>query len=177
MKKALVLVATMVFATMAYGQTGECDLDGVFGNGPDVVSAEVSDYIAVNLMIQHPTMLFSWGITFSNPDGSLEFQGCEYFVPAVWTAVPCQPGDPVTAQATDFTFTAPLDVSVPTTVCVVTFHAAVDCSMDEIIVLESGWLDVNFISGVFDPFTPCTVVIGGTGTEESSWGAVKDLFR
>lgn len=178
MKKAFVVVAMLAFAVAAHGQYSvELDLNGTPGDGPDYVVAAVSDYITGDLWIHGPVALFSFGVIICNYDGSLEFQGAAYATPAGWTNAPVAPGECVTVQATDFNFATPL--VLPYMVATLTFHAAVDQSIDDITFGDAGWLDINFMSGVMDNQGTLagTVQIGETSTEESSWGAVKGLFR
>ncbi|MFH1278387.1 MAG: hypothetical protein ABIK65_08410 [Candidatus Eisenbacteria bacterium] len=182
MKKAFAVVAMLAFAAVAHAQyTVELDLNGVQGDGPDFIEVMVSDYVTGDLWIYGPNMLFSWGCIVCNFDGSLEFQGFVYSTPAGWTNAAVQVGADgcITVQATDFSFTAPMPL--PWLVGTFTFHAAVDQSIDDITFGDAGWLDINFISGVMDNANTLagTVKIGDIpqSTEESSWGAVKGLFR
>jgi hypothetical protein len=186
MKKAL--VATLMgalFAGFAMAQPYfvELDLDGVLGNGPDVVSAEVSDYIDVNVWITGTgPMLFSTNFTICNMDGSLEFQGfTSVDIPGGWTQVdPTDVGNGCwLMQAIDLSGGAPL--AVPFLHGVVTYHAAVDHTFDDLTIdldpLASGWFNTAFGSGGFEDFVGAGVQIGTAATEETNWGAVKGLFR
>ena len=178
MKKAFVAAAVvMLFATAASAQfTAELDLDGVVGNGPDFIEVMVSDYVDVDVWITGPNALLSFGMTICNYDGSLEYQGTTYFIPTGWTPIEPVPGVCFDVQATDFTFSNPMQL--PALVATVTFHAAVDESIDDIIILQGGYLSAGFLSGNFSEMIGCTVQIGDIiGTEEASWGAVKGLFR
>ena len=177
MKKALALVAMLAVASFVSAQTvAELDLDGVYGNGPDYIIAEVSDYILVDVYISAPFGILSFGVDIANYDGSLEYQGCTYSVPSGWTATPPVPGPKITVQATDFTFNNPI-VVYPYKVATVEYHAAVDGSIDDLAIVLHGWFNTQMLSGVFDEVIGGTVQIGSAGAEESSWGAVKGLFR
>ncbi len=177
MKKAFVAAAVvMLFATMASAQFSvELDLDGVLGNGPDFIEVEVSEYVAVDIWVHGPAALLSYGMTICNYDGSLEYQGCAYYVPTGWTPIDPIPGVCFDVQATDFTFSNPM--ALPALVATVTFHAAVDQSIDDIIIMQGGYLSAGFLSGLFEGNVGATVKIGSIATEEASWGAVKGLFR
>ena len=176
MKRAMVAAAVvMLFATAASAQfMAELDLDGVVGNGPDFIETMVSDYISVDIWVHGPAMLFSFGMTICNYDGSLEYQGIAYNV-GTWTPVEPVPGYCFDVQATDFSFANPM--TLPAMVATVTFHAAIDSSIDDIIILTGGYLSTGFLSGQFDVVIGGTVWIGTSSTEETSWGAVKGLFR
>ena len=110
MKKALaVALLGAVFAGFAMAQpySIELDLDGIQGNGPDVLAAEVSDYIAVDIWINGAGLpLISSNLTLCNHDGSLEFQGyVDNIKPNYATWVITDPviiGNCVLLQATDF---------------------------------------------------------------------------
>ncbi len=177
MKKALaVAFLCAIFAGFVAAQTIELDLDGTPGNGPDVVPAAVSDYINVDVYINGTGMLFSANFTICNLDGSLEFQGYAYNTP--WTNTPPVVTPPcVLIQATDFTFGSPL--AMPFLHGTATYHAAVDASLDDLTIdlANSGWFNDQFLSGAFSDFVGGSVQIGSSATEQTNWGAVKDLFR
>ena len=181
MKKAFAVVAMLAFAAAAHAQfTVELDLNGVQGDGPDFVNAVVSDYITGDLWVYGPEGLFSFGVILCNYDGSLEFQGFEYITPDGWTetAPSVGPDGCVTLQATDFNFANCM--ALPAMIGTVTFHAAVDESIDDITFGDCGYFTCSFLSGVMDNSGTLagTVQIGTiVSTEESSWGAVKGLFR
>ena len=178
MKKAFVVAAVLAFATAASAQyTVELDLNGVVGDGPDVVEAEVSDYIDVDVWMHGPAMVLSMGADICNYDGSLEFQGYTSNSPSGWTDNTVTANYPpcLTVQMTDFGFMAP--VPLPYMMGTLTFHAAVDHSTDDLVVISGGWFSEGFGSGACDVLIGGTVIIGGSATEESSWGAVKGLFR
>lgn len=179
----LLLVPAVILAQPYYI---ELDLDGVLGNGPDVMSATVSDYITVDVWIMGTGLpLVSSNFTICNLDGSLEYQGYASNIDPPWTITPPQISDNCALhQATDFTFSDPKPV--PFLQGTVTWHAAVDQSIAEIgIDLDpamSGWFNTAFCSKfktscMFETSINCTVVIGATNTETTSWSEVKGLFR
>lgn len=177
MKKAFVIAAMMLFASVAYGQFYvELDDDGVLGEPMEEnFDCVASTYYDLEVWIFGPEQLFSFGVILCNMDMSLEFQGFVYNVGG-WTPVEVQPGECITIQATDFSFTNPM--TLPSMVGVVTYHYAVDGSVDDITLDPSGVLTVGFTSPLYDNvgavlkrFYP------PAATEESSWGAVKGLFR
>lgn len=177
MKKALVLAAALLAtASFAFGQLCELDLDGVVGNGPDFIVAEVSDYILVDVYMTVGPMTQSVGCNIGNFDGSLEYQGTEYFLPS-WGVVAPAPGEVLAIQGTDWSMAALIDMSAPYKVATLTFHAAVDCSVDDLVVIDGGGFDAMNGTVNFTELVGCTVQIGTSATEESSWGAVKGLFR
>ena len=107
---------------------------------------------------------------------SISFGVTIFSVPSGWTATPPVPGPKITVQATDFTFNNPI-VVYPYKVATVEYHAAVDGSIDDLAIVLHGWFNTQMLSGVFDEVIGGTVQIGSAGAEESSWGAVKGLFR
>ncbi len=180
MKKALaVAFVGALFAGIALAQpTIELDLDNVLGNGPDVAVAIVSDYITVDVWVvgSAPSNLISANVTLCNLDGSLEFQGYAYAV--AWTNTAPQVNPPcVLLQSTDFAF---VGLAIPFLHGTATYHAAVDNSLDDLTIdgNQSGWFSYYGGTGLFNTGNVGgSVQIGGSATEESSWGAVKGLFR
>ncbi|MBN1826969.1 MAG: hypothetical protein JW958_11960 [Candidatus Eisenbacteria bacterium] len=181
MKKALVLAAALfATASLAFGAgTCELDLDAVVGNGPDFIIAEVSDYIVVDIYMMVPGVEYgqSIGCIVGNFDGSLEYQGCVYHTPPSWAAVPPAVGEEITVQATSWGGTDLLNFNTPILVATLTFHAAADCSVDDLVVISGGVFDMMLGQVDFDVLIGGTVQIGTSATEEASWGAVKGLFR
>lgn len=172
MRKALVSIAILMIASFAYADHMEFDLDGIQGNGPDVITAEVSDYILVDIWFFNDVPMISFGVTVLQLDGSLEYQSCEYFCEG-WTAVDPIPGPQFDVQATDWTMTLPLQNHLVATVI---FHAAVDCSVDDIQGIDASYLGTDYNTYFIDAIG-AQVIIGGSATEETNWGAVKGLFR
>ena len=157
----------------------EYDLDGTLGNGPDLVSVEVSDLINVDVWVLGGPMinLIGWGIEFCNSDGSLELQGVEYHTPEGWTDY-----DPVEFgagcwQINTVTFNIEDAMSIPSMVGTLTWHAAVDQSIDDLTHDFGVWVGTAGNDGFFDEGIGCTVMIGTTATESATWGAIKGLFR
>ncbi len=178
---AAVLVSALFPGFAAAQLSVELDLDGVVGNGPDVNCADVSDYINVDIWITGtPLSLLSASVSICNNDGSLEFQGYQDAIGSPWTITPPQFGPCLVIQATDFTFSAPK--TVPFLYGTATYHAAADGTLGELTVDDnnSGWFSANGGgTGFFTNNIGVLFLIGGcdTATEESSWGAVKGLFR
>lgn len=173
-----VLFATLAPGTSAQPYTVELDLDGQVGNGPDHMGAGVSDYIDVNVWIMGSgAPLFSSYFMLCNLDGSLEFQGFTSMIPPPWTHTPPQTGTVCfQMQDTDFTYSAP--IAVPFQQGVVTYHCAVNGSLGDITIdtSASGWFTSGFESGFYQAIN-ASVQIGGTATEQTVWGSVKELFR
>ncbi len=157
----------------------ELDLDGTLGNGPDIVSATVSDYIAIDIWIHGGVDLFYARIEVCNFDGSLEGLGIIVNPPPGWEVSPVDTPGPMCLVKTisDFTFAVPM--TLPWRFGTITYHAAVDHAFGEITVLlmNSSWINVNFESGLFDMAIGCGIQIGTSAAEPSSWGGVKGLFR
>ncbi len=168
------------FAVAQFELSVELDLDGVVGNGPDVIAANMSDYISVDVwIIGDPTSVSYVGVTFCNLDGSLEFQGYSDAIGSGWTITPPQvTGSCVLVQATDFSFSAPK--IAPFLHGTATYHAAVDASIDDLTIdaRQSGWFTA-FGPYLFSDNVGAVVIVSGepAATEESSWGGVKGLFR
>ena len=177
MKKALaVAFLCAIFAGFVAAQTIELDLDAVQGNGPDVVPAAVSDYINVDVWIMGNGGLFSANFTLCNLEGDLEFQG---YAPAnPWTnTAPVVTPPCALMQATDFSFGSPL--ALPFLHGTATYHAVVDHSFGNLTIdlAQSGFFTTMGASGSFSGFVGASVQIGSAATEQTNWGAVKDLFR
>ncbi len=179
---AVVLLGTLSagFAVAQIQTSVEFDLDGVVGNGPDIIAVTVSDYIAVDVWITgdpHPLLFVA--ITMCNLDGSLEFQGFQYAFGLPWTAYPPDINGPcVLLRTVDFSFTN--WKMTPVLFGTAMYHAAVDASLDDLAIDadNSAWFSLYGITGIFTDNVGASVQIGGvTSTEESSWGGVKSLFR
>jgi hypothetical protein len=174
MRKALVSIAVLLVASFAFAANyAEFDLDDIQGNGPDVITAQVSDYILVDVWAFTDVPVLVWGIEVHNVDGSLEFQSYEQFFPTGWTCP--NPTPPViVVQGQDMTFSNPM--YTPVLVATITYHAAVDCSVDDLTGAAGLCLGNDFVEYPFDAIGG-QVIIGGSATEETNWGAVKGLFR
>ncbi len=163
----------------ANGQvSGELDLDGVVGNGPDTIQVAVGEIISVDVWVLGPTPIISAGITLCNIDGALEFQGAASNLPATWTVSPMWvPGPCKSLSATDFSFSNP--VSLPRLFHTFTYHAAVDQALASIrLDLNlSGWMNSSLESGLFSSSVDGSVQIGSTGISRIGWGKIKSLFR
>ena len=61
-------------------------------------------------------------------------------------------------------------------VATITFHAAVDCSIDDIQGMDASYMGTDYGTYFIDAIGG-QVIIGGSATEETNWGAVKGLFR
>ncbi len=180
MKKALAIALIgALFAGVSMAQHHvELDLDATLGNGPDNVSAAISDYVSVECWVFGDAInLISANFQVCNPDGCLEFQG--------WT------------DATGWGINSAIDklngcyeygatdlnavgLASPFLLGTAVYHAASHC-IGQLIVDEdpatNGWMNQQFVTGAFDMNTNASVTIGGTATEQSNWGAVKELFR
>ncbi len=186
MKKAFVAAAAVLllagasFATLVV----EADLDGTLGNGPDYLVVSQSALVPVDLWILgdvNPAYVF--GMFLCNYDHSLVYQSTVYNLPGGgWQGVPPVAPTPdgcITVQGQNFLFD--MVMVWPWKVATVTYHAAVDQSIDEIWLggPDGGVLTSSFTSVAFDNIESVLgrVQIGETNVEETNWGAVKSLFR
>lgn len=183
MKKALaVALMGALFAGFAMAQPYfiELDLDAVTGNGPDLGAAETSDYVDISCWVMGAgaANLISANYTLCNADGFLEFQG--YAGATGWNHTAPQAAGPgcYLVQATDF---ALVGLPAPFLHGVATFHVAGNHAFADVYPDpdpgSGGWSDLNFAVGSFEPGVGCGIQIGGSATEQSNWGAVKELFR
>lgn len=174
MKKAFVLAAAlMLFAGVASAQYSiELDLDATTGNGPDFLSTAPGP-VAIDVWVQGNGLLYSANLTLQHA-GPASY--VSYVYATAFTNTPPQvTGNDVLVQSTDFTFvgavapflhgTANYNYDGPTGIATVA------------TVQLNGWLDGNFISGVFTNNVDCSFGLDVVGTEEASWGQVKNLFR
>ncbi|MBM3319978.1 MAG: hypothetical protein FJY73_04810 [Candidatus Eisenbacteria bacterium] len=185
MKKAFVAAAALLlFASAGMGQYRlELDLDGNPMNGVDYIQVNQSDYVGVDIWLYGPQGkgTWVWGAFICNFDRSLEYQGFVAYSPGGGWSFPFQPPDAqncITAQGQNLTFDVP--IMFPYKVARVTYHAAVDQSIDDLYMLEgSGVLTLSFYTYSWDNNGTVlgTVQIGSIATEETNWGAVKSLFR
>ncbi len=156
----------------------ELDVDGQLGNGPDTVSVGVGQEIWTSVWLHGPQGLFGFEVVVCNPDHSLQYASATYNVPESWTMPPGWPpygcGD---LWAIDFTFSQPIALSWK--IGEVRFVAALDQSLAilNVILEESGWLSTGYATGHVDDYVGAVVQVGSTATDESSWGAIKTLFR
>ena len=182
MRKAFVVVAfALLIASTAFAHRVVLDNDGDPYNGPDVIVGEVSDEVVLNVyfVVDPPISIVGFGAQFCNYDFSLEA------VAHAYNAVPF-PGwnlTPMTFWAPNCWLlqgfgSGPVALDGVVLVATVTIHLAEDCTVD---LLEWDPMNTSWLTPLYTPVLPEMIgaefVIGGTGTEESSWGAVKDLFR
>ncbi|GEM_PF-2140562 len=190
MRKAFVAAGLMLLmASTSFGYRIVMDYDGDPMNGPDVITGQVSDEVTLYIyFIGEGIMIQSFGAYFCNYDESLEIVSSRYLnqytvpvgiVPVSYGIVPLTEPEPncYQLQGTDWGGTAPL--MPPGLIMEVVVHLAVDCSVDLIEWDPENVAWTTLGSGVIVPeeMVGVQIIIGGTGTEESSWGAVKDLFR
>jgi len=184
MKKAFVAAAALLlFASAGMGQyRAEIDLDGDPMNGIDYIQVPVSTYIAVDIWLYGPpgSGCYVFGVELCDYDRSLEFQGGVFYFPdPQWSGVfrPPDAQNCITVEGQTFAFTVP--IMFPYKVATVTYHAAVDESIDDLTLRNGGVLTLNFTSQWFENIGAVlgTVQVGEIATEETNWGAVKSLFR
>ncbi|NNE08370.1 MAG: hypothetical protein HKN20_07385 [Gemmatimonadetes bacterium] len=180
MKKALVLgAALLMFAGMASAQYSvELDLDATLGNGPDFAAAVPAGAVAIDAWITGPgsgANCISANFTLSHVGPATYNVG--YAHATGWTASPDQNqgGNDWLIQATDFSFAGAIPPFLHGTASY-TYDGPVGIATVS-IVQPNGWSDLNFATGPFTGSTGASFGIGLTATEETSWGAVKDLFR
>ncbi|MFH1314069.1 MAG: hypothetical protein ABIJ00_12700 [Candidatus Eisenbacteria bacterium] len=169
----------MAFSTMASEPYVELDFDEIVGNGPDHIEVEVNSYVLVDIWLlgnPHDGGLFVYSVTFCNYDRSLEFQGCEYFLLGPgWVGVPPTPGDCIIVQGADLQFADCM--ALPYLCATVTYRAVEDNSMAEVVGLTGGYDTCGWIGDLWSEIIGGTVQTGPTGTEESTWGMIKTMFR
>lgn len=179
---SVLLLLVLVGRSSAQPYYIEFALDGVLGNGPDVGSSEVGDYIQVGIWILGMgAPLLSSNFTICNWDGYLEFEEYVNELGPPWTITPpiISSENCVLNQATDFTFSSP--IPVPFLQGTAIYRAAVDNVIADIGIendpLASGWFNTFYGGEPFDDVIDCAIEVGATATEEESWGAIKSLFR
>jgi len=186
MKKAFVAaMAVLLVAGISFAATIEYDLDGIPGNGPDVINVPVvGTVVNVDIWIYGPpASCWVWGTFMCNPDHSLVYVSpVTYYTPGGgWGGVQPQPADPnncITVQAQNFAGDVP--ITFPYKVATVKWQAAVDHSIDTLVSgAGSGILTPSFGSMSYSNNEQVlgTIKIGTVATEETNWGAVKTLFR
>lgn len=175
------IVITLLAPIVGAASTSiEVDLDGVLGNGPDNISAAISDYIVAELwLVGIEDAVSGAGVTVCNLDGALEFQGATYEVPLSWTLWPPDFSLPgcVKLVAVDYG-AAPINV-FPALFSTITYHAAQDNAIAEISIdlQNSDFATIGFEVFDFDGYSGGTINIGTTPTGDSHWGEIKNLFR
>jgi hypothetical protein len=187
MKKAFVAAAAVLLlagASFAALQV-EVDLDGTLGNGPDYKLAVVSENVTADIwIIGDAPCAWVVGLFLCNADASLEYVSTQYYPgpSAAWSFTPpAAPGPDgcITLQGQNFSFDVPM--CWPWKVATVTYHAAVDHSVDDLVLgAGSGVLTTSFATVSFDnnETVVARVQIGLIDSvEETNWGAVKNLFR
>jgi hypothetical protein len=181
MRKAFVAVAfALLIASTSFAYRVVYDYDGDPLNGPDVIVGEVSDEVTLTVWLlgDPPLNLISFGSRWCNYDGSLEVVGHAYNAAAFpgWQLTPMTNPVPFCYELQGFGSAA---VAIPQWIATITVHLGVDCSVDliELDPANQGWFTEFYGTVVPEEMVGAEFVIGGTGTEESSWGAVKDLFR
>lgn len=172
MRKAFTSIAILMVVSFAYADHVEFDLDDIQGNGPDVIHAEVSDYVLVDVWFFNDIPMMYFGVTVNQLNGALEYQSCEYFTPG-WTAVAPVPGPVFTVQATTWCSNP---IVGPALVATVTFRAVSDCLIADIQGTDAGYMGNDYVTYYIDAIN-ARVIIGGIATESTSWGGVKGLFR
>ncbi|RPH35409.1 MAG: hypothetical protein EHM91_17270 [Planctomycetota bacterium] len=143
----------------------------------------VSTYVPANIwIVGEAGPAWVAGMVLCNPDHSLEYQSCVYNSPGGgWAFVAPQPPDPqgcITIQGQNFSFDVPM--VFPWRIATVTYHAAVDQSIDDLFLMgPEGGVLTDGGTVFFDNLDTVVgqVQIGITSVEETNWGAVKNLFR
>ncbi len=177
MRSLLVLIpALLLYATAANAQYSiELDGDGVLGNGPDYVFALAANAVSVDAYVTgQASQVYSANFTLRHlGPGTWN----SYTHATGWTTTPDQNqgGNDWLVQATDFGFLGLVPPFLHGTA-----HYTFDGPFGIVAVSieqPNGWFDSSFTTG---PFGNNTGLIFGHivfSTEESSWGAVKELFR
>jgi hypothetical protein len=188
MKKAFVaVVASLVLATAGFAQmhSVEVDLNGVLGDGPDLINVPVSTVVPVDVWITGDGPCW-WvvGLFLCNAELNLGYQSTAYFNPGGgWAFIAPLPPDAngcITLQGQNFSFDVPM--CAPWKLATVQYHAAVDHTVAHLVAgPQSGVLTTGFVTSSFsnNGAVLATIEIGTPpqGTEETNWGAVKSLFR
>jgi hypothetical protein len=111
-----------------------------------------------------------------------EYVSCQYYSPGCgWAFVPPTPPDPlncITVQGQNFSFDVPM--VWPWKLATVTYRPAMVWAIGELFLgADSGILTTDFSIVNFDNDEQVLayVQVEGTGTDQTSWGAVKSLFR
>lgn len=181
MKKALVLgAALLMFAGVASAQYNvELDLDATLGNGPDFL-ATAPGPVAVDVWITGGAGLnvLSANLTLSHTGpGSWVGYAYDAATGGVGGTPPADQGGGTAwlVQWTDFNFVGLLP---PFIHGVASYNYNGPTGLVNVTVIQpQGWFDGAFLSGPFTGNTDASFGTVVTATEETSWGAVKDLFR
>ena len=160
----------------------ELDFDGILGNGPDVVSAQPGDTLAVDVWCMG-TGSPIWDINLylcTKPDqlSFAKFQNAT----AMSMPPPIDQGDGCwNVIGVDYAsgFVPPFLYGIAS------YTVASDnmCDWIDVDPALSFWSNLNFTVGLFENNTPAGVLVNTaedcftTGTRESHWGEIKTLFR
>ncbi len=170
----LLLLADVVVAE----QAAELDLDGILGNGPDTTSVPLGTTVEVDVWLVGGDPLWGFQIMVCNADGNLQFESVVYNTSPSWTNFPPEFPSPncVTITAADFT-SDPLPQ--PDMVATMIYTAIVDHSLAELSVDKdsSSVLYQDIVPRQIEVSVDAFVQIGAIGTNQSTWGNVKTLFR
>jgi hypothetical protein len=158
----------------------ELDLDGTIGNGPDTVYIDPGDSVLVDVwVVEVGGPWYTWWNFFGIyivDNGLLDSLKAEMVLPPNWDGISYEHGDTLYVFAVDLAFLS--DPSPPTRVYALAYGAFQGSG--------AAFLDVDLDRSFWGPFefypfvgyVGAVVVIGEpTRAEQSSWGAVKRLFR
>jgi hypothetical protein len=158
----------------------ELDGDGIIGNAPDTLFAEVEDQIPVSLWIvgfapENPGIL-GFRIAVCTDTAFVDFEEGVYTLGATWGTTPvvaegaCAIFDGVSYYEPEYW---------QFQVGVATYRAVAPAGIASVIVdtEESEYLDGEAVVGQFAAAYALYVQIASTAAWNSSWGDVKRLFR
>ncbi|MFH1279384.1 MAG: hypothetical protein ABIK65_13515 [Candidatus Eisenbacteria bacterium] len=159
----------------------ELDVDGIPGNGPDTIQVGLGETFEVGAWI-HPDNngLLAAAIRLEDAEGAFHFQDIQFYPPEGWESV-LYHVDSVTVVF-GVEWRPPYScLYSPWKIAVLTFQSMTDQDCGTLIVQDWGsgcalcdiW-DCEWAVPSVEP-TVCTGI--PTGTEGTTWGRVKKLFR
>jgi len=178
----LILVLFLSGAALAQDLAVELDLDGTTGNGPDTVLVDPGDSVQVDVWVVYDNEPgyenWLYFYIYLTDNGLLDLLGADMVIPPPWeTAYVTENGDTVLVSAWDPAF--PFGADPPLRVFSVHFGALQGSGVALLDVdLERSLWSYWETPERFVRYVGSVVVIGEpTSAKQSSWGAVKGLFR
>jgi len=173
------LVMALLVAAPALAGTAvvELDLDGIFGNGPDLWMPANGDSVDVDVILYGdppPANICSFLISI-RATGGVECVRCSYRTPAGWrTALP-RNGDAMVLQGMDPTFLSPLPI--PAVLATLTLRAGASPSGSGLFIDDSSWYATATGNHIHPAVDGGAIEIDALSSRDASWGVVKDAFR
>jgi len=176
----------LIFPLLAWRTAGadmlvELDVDSQVGNGPDTIVVTPEDSVVTDVWIVGddwgPSVFWYFGI-YVVDNGALDFLGGEILLPPPWQSDPiAESGDTVFVWAYDLTLQG--DPGPALKVARLLYRTANEEGIGTLGVdLAESFYMLYFATWRFTSYVGAQVVIEGTtGTDRTTWGAIKTLFR